>query len=102
PDRLRNVHAAPADLPCAQLIHRLKNAPRLERLASEAALIHRKRAAGLSHAELKALLALLQGQTIGEQSQRLGLSQKTLYAQRLAGVKKLVEYHPHLAPRFPH
>jgi hypothetical protein len=35
---------------------------------------------------------------LGEQSQRLGLSQKTLYAQRLAGVKKLVEYHPHLAP----
>ncbi|VTM37336.1 fimbrial protein [Klebsiella quasipneumoniae] len=53
PDRLRNVHAAPADLPCAQLIHRLKNAPRLERLASEAALIHRKRAAGLSHASSK-------------------------------------------------
>lgn len=31
PDCLRNVHAAHADSP-AQLIHRLKNAPRLERL----------------------------------------------------------------------
>jgi DNA-binding CsgD family transcriptional regulator len=100
PDRLRNVHTAPADLSCAELAHRLENAPRLERLASEAALIHGKRAAGLSHAELKVILALLQGQTIGEQAQRLGLSQKTLYTQRLAGVKKLVEYHPHLAPAF--
>ncbi|HBQ0130953.1 TPA: EAL domain-containing protein [Klebsiella pneumoniae] len=101
PDRLRNVHTAPADLSCAELTHRLENAPRLERLASEAALIHGKRVVGLTHAELKVILALLQGQTIGEQAQRLGLSQKTLYTQRLAGVKKLVECHPHLAPRFP-
>ena len=101
PDRLRNVHTAPADLSCAELAHRLENAPRLERLASEAALIHGKRVVGLTHAELKVILALLQGQTIGEQAQRLGLSQKTLYTQRLAGVKKLVECHPHLAPRFP-
>ncbi|HBR2791271.1 TPA: EAL domain-containing protein [Klebsiella pneumoniae] len=101
PDRLRNVHTAPADLSCAELAHRLENAPRLERLASEVALIHGKRVVGLTHAELKVILALLQGQTIGEQAQRLGLSQKTLYTQRLAGVKKLVECHPHLAPRFP-
>ncbi len=87
PDRLRNVHTAPADLSCAELAHRLENAPRLERLASEAALIHGKRVVGLTHAELKVILALLQGQTIGEQAQRLGLSQKTLYTQRLAGVK---------------
>jgi DNA-binding CsgD family transcriptional regulator len=100
PDRLRNVHTAPADLSCAELAHRLENAPRLERLASEAALIHGKRVAGLTHAELKVILALLQGQTIGEQARRLGLSQKTLYTQRLAGVKKLVECHPHLAPAF--
>ncbi len=32
PDRLRNVHTAPADLSCAELAHRLENAPRLERL----------------------------------------------------------------------
>ncbi|HBS4022892.1 TPA: EAL domain-containing protein [Klebsiella pneumoniae] len=101
PDRLRNVHTAPADLSCAELAHLLENAPRLERLAGEAALIHGKRVVGLTHAELKVILALLQGQTIGEQAQRLGLSQKTLYTQRLAGVKKLVECHPHLAPRFP-
>ena len=100
PDRLRNVHTAPADLSCAELAHRLENAPRLERLAGEAALIHGKRVVGLTHAELKVILALLQGQTIGEQAQRLGLSQKTLYTQRLAGVKKLVECHPHLAPAF--
>ncbi len=100
PDRLRNVHTAPADLSCAELAHRLENAPRLERLASEAALIHGKRVVGLTHAELKVILALLQGQTIGEQAQRLGLSQKTLYTQRLAGVKKLVECHPPLAPAF--
>lgn len=100
-DRLRNVHTAPADLSCTELADRLENAPRLERLASEAALLHDKRAAGLSHAEFKVILALLQGQTIGEQARRLRLSQKTLYTQRLAGVKKLVEYHPHLAPRFP-
>lgn len=100
PDRLRNVHTAPADLSCAELAHRLENAPRLGRLASEAALIHGKRVVGLTHAELKVILALLQGQTIGEQAQRLGLSQKTLYTQRLAGVKKLVECHPHLAPAF--
>ncbi len=71
PDRLRNVHTAPADLSCAELAHRLENAPRLERLASEAALIHGKRVVGLTHAELKVILALLQGQTIGEQAQRL-------------------------------
>ncbi len=99
-DRLHNVHTAPADLSCAELAHRLENAPRLERLAGEAALIHGKRVVGLTHAELKVILALLQGQTIGEQAQRLGLSQKTLYTQRLAGVKKLVECHPHLAPAF--
>jgi hypothetical protein len=46
------------------------------------------------------ILALLQGQTIGEQAQRLGLSQKTLYTQRLAGVKKLVESSAS-GPRFP-
>lgn len=68
PDRLRNVHTAPADLSCAELAHRLENAPRLERLASEAALIHGKRVVGLTHAELKVILALLQGQTIGEQA----------------------------------
>ncbi|MEQ4939447.1 fimbrial protein, partial [Proteus terrae] len=101
PDRLRNVHTAPADLSCTELADRLENAPRLERLASEAALLNDKRAAGLRHAEFKVILALLQGQTIGEQARRLRLSQKTLYTQRLAGVKKLVEYHPHLAPRFP-
>lgn len=68
PDRLRNVHTAPADLSCAELAHRLENAPRLERLAGEAALIHGKRVVGLTHAELKVILALLQGQTIGEQA----------------------------------
>ncbi len=31
PDRLRNVHTAPADLSRAELAHRLENAPRLER-----------------------------------------------------------------------
>ncbi len=98
PDRLRNVHTAPADLSCTELADRLENAPRLERLASEAALLNDKRAAGLSHAEFKVILALLQGQTIGEQARRLRLSQKTLYTQRLAGVKKLVEYHPASGP----
>ncbi|EMB9111171.1 fimbrial protein [Klebsiella quasipneumoniae] len=32
-----------------------------------------------------------------------GLNQRMLNAaKRLAGVKKRVEYHPHMAPRFPH
>ncbi len=53
PDRLRNVHTAPADLSCTELADRLENAPRLERLASEAALLNDKRAAGLSHAEVQ-------------------------------------------------
>ena len=100
PDRLHNVHTAPADLSCAELAHRLENAPRLERLAGEAALIHGKRVVGLTHAELKVILALLQGQTIGEQAQRLGLSQKTLYTQRLAGVKSWWNVI-RIWPRFP-
>ena len=59
----------------------------LSGLPAKPPLIHGKRVVGLTHAELKVILALLQGQTIGEQAQRLGLSQKTLYTQRLAGVK---------------
>jgi hypothetical protein len=73
PDRLRNVHAA--DLSC-------RSWPgwrtQLERLASEAALLHEN---GPPPPSL--ILALLQGQTIGEQA--VSLSQKTLYTQRLAG-----------------
>ena len=86
PDRLHNVHTAPPICPARSwpIGWRMR---RGERLAGEAALIHGKRVVGLTHAELKVILALLQGQTIGEQAQRLGLSQKTLYTQRLAGVK---------------
>ncbi|EPU4372311.1 multidrug transporter subunit MdtN [Klebsiella pneumoniae] len=40
PDRLRNVHTAPADLSCAELAHRLENAPRLERLAGNDAYVY--------------------------------------------------------------
>lgn len=35
PDRLRNVHTAPADLSCAELAHRLENAPRLSGLPAK-------------------------------------------------------------------
>ncbi|MCS5945316.1 hypothetical protein LNP25_03085 [Klebsiella variicola subsp. variicola] len=60
PDRLPNVHTAPPICPARSWPIGWRT-PRLEQLASEAALLSDKRAAGLSRAEFKVILALCKG-----------------------------------------
>jgi EAL domain-containing protein (putative c-di-GMP-specific phosphodiesterase class I) len=104
--RLSAVRAIPSDLPnhcIASLLgdHILQHYPRLEELSNEEAQLRRKMPGGLSKQEFSATLDLLRGYSVITQAKRRGINHKTLYNQRTAGLKKMVEYHPQLATRFP-
>ncbi|MDY0846640.1 EAL domain-containing protein [Klebsiella aerogenes] len=102
---LAAVQAISSDLPCRRLAALLKGGlvgyPTLQQLSAIEALARGKPPSGLSKIELNATLALLYGHSITSQAQIRGVSQKTLYNQRTSGLNKMVEYHPHLASRFP-
>lgn len=104
--RLSAVRAAASDLPIACLAALLRDAisgeyPSLQQLADEESRAFGKRPAGLTRPELNAILGLLCGYRASVQAKRRGISHKTLYNQRNAGLKKMVEHHPQMAARFP-
>lgn len=103
---LSAVRAAASDLPVPSLAALLRDAildgyPSLEQLAEEEMRAFGKRPAGLTRPELDAILGLLCGYSASAQAKRRGISNKTLYNQRTAGLKKMVEHHPEMAPGFP-
>ncbi|WP_224231922.1 EAL domain-containing protein [Klebsiella grimontii] len=103
---LSAVRAAASDLPVPSLAALLRDAildgyPSLEQLAEEEMRAFGKRPAGLTRPELDAILGLLCGYSASAQAKRRGISHKTLYNQRTAGLKKMVEHHPEMAPGFP-
>lgn len=103
---LSAVKAAASDLPVPCLGTLLRDSildgyPSLEELAEEETRIVGKRPAGLTKPELTAILGLLCGYSASAQAKRRGISHKTLYNQRTAGLKKMVEHHPQMAPGFP-
>ncbi|MBJ3813923.1 EAL domain-containing protein [Shimwellia pseudoproteus] len=105
PRQLSAVHAAPSDLPYPRLAglmqQRFRYCPLLKQLFLEDAERRRIPSEGLTRAELQTALDMLRGKNIHEQVKRRGISLKTLYRQKTSGLKKMVEYHPELAARFP-
>ncbi|MEZ7213328.1 EAL domain-containing protein [Klebsiella spallanzanii] len=104
--RLSKVQAAASDLPVPCLATLLRDSilekyPSLEQLAEEETRVAGKRPGGLTRPELNAILGLLCGYSASTQAKRRGISHKTLYNQRTAGLKKMVEHHPQMATRFP-
>lgn len=103
---LERVRAATSDLPISTAITLLQNYiqeryPTLKQMAHEEMRFVGKNCSGLTRPELNAVLGLLNGCSANAQAKRCGISQKTLYTQRTAGLKKMVKYHPQLANRFP-
>lgn len=104
--RLSKVQVAASDLPVPCLATLLRDSilekyPSLEQLAEEETRVAGKRPGGLTRPELNAILGLLCGYSASTQAKRRGISHKTLYNQRTAGLKKMVEHHPQMATRFP-
>lgn len=103
---LAEVRTAASDLPVPSLTavlqdYILQRYPSLKQLADEEIRLGGKRPGGLTRPELNAILGLLSGYSVNAQAKRRGISHKTLYNQRTAGLKKMVEHHPQLATRFP-
>lgn len=98
------VRSAPSDLPVPCLAglledYILERYPSLEQLAQEETRICGASPGGLTRLELHAILGLLSGFSINDQAKCCGVSHKTLYKQRTAGLKKMLKHHPHLAAR---
>ena len=103
---LSEVRSAASDLPVPSLTavlqdYILQRYPSLKQLADEEIRLGGKRPSGLTRPELNAILGLLSGYSVNAQAKRRGISHKTLYNQRTAGLKKMVEHYPQLATRFP-
>ena len=103
---ISKVQAAASDLPVpclATLLQEsmLENYPSLEQLAVEETRVAGKHSGALTRSELNAILGLLCGYNASAQARRSGISHKTLYNQRTAGLKKMVEHHPQMSTRFP-
>ena len=103
---LSEVRSAASDLPVPSLTavlqdYILQRYPSLKQLADEEIRLGGKRPGGLTRPELNAILGLLSGYSVNAQAKRRGISHKTLYNQRTAGLKKMVEHYPQLATRFP-
>lgn len=103
---LSAVRAVASDLPVPYLAALLRDAifagyPSLEQLSDEETRAGGRRPAGLTGPELSAILSLLSGCSAIAQAKRRGISHKTLYNQRAAGVKKMVQHHPYMRPHFP-
>lgn len=103
---LYKIRAAASDLPVPSLTavlqdYILERYPSLKQLADEEIRLGGKNPGGLTRPELTAILGLLSGYSVNAQAKRRGISHKTLYNQRTAGLKKMVEHHPQLATSFP-
>ncbi|EPO4109820.1 EAL domain-containing protein [Enterobacter cloacae] len=103
--QLAAVQAISSDLSWRRLTVLLKGGlvgyPVLQQFMTIEALAHGKPPSGLSKMELNAMLDQMYGHCITSQAQIRGVSQKTLYNQRISGLNKMLESHPHLATRFP-
>ncbi|HHD7489274.1 EAL domain-containing protein [Klebsiella oxytoca] len=104
--QLERVCAASSDLSISSMSILLKNYiqeryPSLKQMAHEEMQLLGKKIGGLTRPELNAILGLLNGCSANTQAKRYGISHKTLYTQRTAGLKKMIKYHPHLASQFP-
>jgi EAL domain-containing protein (putative c-di-GMP-specific phosphodiesterase class I) len=104
--QLECVRAATSDLSISSMTILLQNYtqeryPSLKQIAHEEMRLIGKKIRGLTRPELNAILGLLNGFSANAQAKRYGISHKTLYTQRTAGLKKMVKYHPQLANRFP-
>jgi hypothetical protein len=90
---LSEVRSAASDLPVPSLTavlqdYILQRYPSLKQLADEEIRLGGKRPGGLTRPELNAILGLLSGYSVNAQAKRRGISHKTLYNQRTAGLKK--------------
>ncbi|HDG1682782.1 TPA: EAL domain-containing protein [Kluyvera ascorbata] len=102
------IHIAPSDLPCDKLSELLlpeRNVcPYLKSvviaenfyLGKHDDLHGNDRKEGLSKKEMQVMAGLFQGVNIAEQADYLGVSKKTLYNQRLSGIKKVSGVIPYL------
>lgn len=103
---LTEIRAVASDLPTrciAALLrdHGLQNVPSLGQRADKEAWIYGTPTIGLSKPELNAILDLLHGYNPQERAQQRGISPKTLYNQKISGLKKMSEHYPQLATHFP-
>lgn len=104
---LDRVCTAASDLPVISLSAVLQDYimtgyPSLEQLSDEEARLQgRPNLYGLTRRELSAMLGLLRGDSVEAQAKYRGISRKTLYNQRISGLKKMLEHDPRLAPRVP-
>ena len=103
---LSEVRAAASDLPVPSLTavlqdYILERYPSLKQRVDEEMQIGGKKTGGLTRQELNAILGFLSGDSVNAQAKHRGISHKTLYTQRTAGLKKMVEHHPQLAAHFP-
>jgi len=93
PQALACVRANCSDLPCSQLAALLNGAlctgSRLSLQAQNASLSGLPHYDGLTPKEIVALIDLFHGDSIRQQSQRRQRSHKTLYCQRVSGLKKM-------------
>jgi len=100
---LSGVRVAPSDLPSASLAALLRgdwnSSVSLKKHALEEELVSQIRPEGLTRKELDVLVDSLAGQTIQEQAKQRGVSHKTLYVQRMSGLKKMA--HPLLHEKAP-
>ncbi len=103
---LSEVRSAPSALPVPSLAglledYILERYPSLKQLVDEEMRIGGEKKGGLTRQELNAILGFLSGDSVNAQAKHRGISHKTLYNQRTAGLKKMVEHHPQLAAHFP-
>ncbi|MFP5595844.1 EAL domain-containing protein [Kluyvera sp. 142486] len=102
------IHVAPSNLPCDKLSELLlperRVTPYLKNVAIAESFYIGKyddlngndRKEGLSKKEMQVISDLFHGVNITEQADYLGVSKKTLYNQRLSGIKKIAEVIPYL------
>ena len=75
--------------------------PSLRELARSEERAHGAPPEGLTPREMNAMLALFEGSSVQEQSFRERLSPKTLYSQRMSGLRKLASQVPSLSHLVP-
>lgn len=98
---LAGIMATRADLPCQRLPEFISSRSNAFPLRDQAIAEERRigyRAEGLTRRELEAVLEYLSGRQI---KSRIGVSAKTLYTQRLAGLRKLVAQLPSMSGKLP-
>lgn len=106
PQALACVRMSSSDLPCAQLAALLRggctSSPRLALQAQRERQSGFPHYEGLTPKEVLALVDLFHGDSIRQQSQTRQRSHKTLYCQRMSGLRKMAGPFPSLTAHLPH